>query len=428
MKFNWSFLLLTLSLLAILIFVIIGNLPVWFFYMPVGLGLIGLIALLRGTILPIRVASRGFELIKSQDYNNRLVKVGEKNADRIIELFNSLIDKLRSERLINREQESLLSQLIDASPMGVVMLDFDRHISLVNSSFLKILGIKDNQTLSGKDFYSLKDDIVKEMIKVPLGSSQILRFGNFRVFRCYHLNFIKEGFKREFFLLESLTEEIRNAEKAAYEKVIRTISHEVNNTMGGVRSVLEIMESATQDEELGEVIESCHNRCQQMCSFISEYADVVRLSAPVLKKIDLNSEIKKMTPFIRQMVPSSINLKVDVANYPIYIKGDAGQLQQVVINIVKNAVESIAGEGEISIDVKGEKEGVSLIISNNGEPIYEEVSKELFIPFFTTKPEGKGIGLTFIREVLNHHNADYSLKTHSDGITRFVITFPLSVI
>lgn len=424
MRFNWSFVLLTLSLLSILILVIIGNIPACAFYIPIGLGLIGLIALFLVTILPIRVATRGFELIKSQDYNNRLVKVGEKNADRLIELFNSLIDKLRSERLINREQESLLSLLIDASPMGVVILNFDRSISLLNSSFLKILGVNDNQILPGKDFYSLQDEIVREMIKVPISSSRILRFGNFKVFRCYHLNFIKEGFKREFFLLESLTEEIRNAEKAAYEKVIRTLSHEVNNTMGGVRSVLEIIEITNQDEELGEVIESCNNRCQQMCSFISDYADVVRLSPPVLKEIDLNSEIQKMTPFIRQMVPSSINLKVDVANFPVYINGDTGQLQQVIINIVKNAVESIEEDGEISIEINDEKDRRSLIISNNGVPIGEDVSKELFIPFFTTKPDGKGIGLTFIREVLNHHNAEYSLKTDLDGITRFTINFP----
>lgn len=409
--------------MALVIMAIAGNIPYWAWFLPIGVGIMATMVIFRGTHLPQRAVIRGMELIHSQDYNNRLVKVGEPNADQIVILFNSLIDKLRAERLLNREQESLLRLLIDASPMGVIMLDFNRKISMVNSSFLKLCPKEEVNRLLGKEFSELNCDLVPEMIEVPLGSSAIIRKGNFRIYRCYHLNFIQEGFKREFYLLESLTDEIMKAEKSAYEKVIRTISHEVNNSMGGVRSVLEIMNETSEDEDLKKVIESCENRCERMCNFIREYADVVKMSDPIIKEFDLVNEINLMVPFLNQMLPEEISLHLSFPQHSVNINGDSSQLQQVMLNIIKNAAESIEGIGWIKIMVNQSQEGTVMEIANNGKPITSEISRQLFTPFFTTKPTGKGIGLTFVREVLNRHKADYSLSTGEDSITRFSITF-----
>ena len=99
-------------------------------------------------------------------------------------------------------------------------------------------------------------------------------------------------------------------------------------------------------------------------------------------------------------------------------------LQQATLNIVKNAIESIDSDGFIELEVTGSEKNVIFTISNDGSPIDERIAQNLFTPFFTTKPEGKGIGLTLIREILTRHSAEYSLATGADGITRFVITFP----
>ena len=98
-------------------------------------------------------------------------------------------------------------------------------------------------------------------------------------------------------------------------------------------------------------------------------------------------------------------------------------MQQVIVNVVKNAVESISGEGFVEIST-GEKDGgIWMEISNNGSPISEEVSRKLFSPFFTTKKEGRGLGLTLIGEILKRHKARFSLRTGYDSITRFHIDF-----
>lgn len=424
MKPSLSFVVLSLSLLAITILAIVGNIPYWAWYIPVGFAIFATLVIFRGIYLPQSAVERGMELIQAQDYNNRLVKVGEHNADKIVTLFNSLIDKLRAERLLNREQESLLKLLIDASPMGVVMLDFNGKISLVNSSFIKMAGSGNKEELVGRQIMNVDYDLIPDMLRVPLGKSEVIRKGNFRIYRCYHLNFIQEGFKREFYLLESLTDEIMKAEKAAYEKVIRTISHEINNSMGGVRSVFEIVAEEIDNDDIRRVIESCDNRCEQMCNFIRDYADVVKLPDPFLKKLDISAEIKKMMPFLRQSIKDGVSLEYGSLEDGVFIEGDSGLLQQVIVNIVKNADESIISQGKIEIDIESRKEGVELTISNNGVAISQEEARQLFTPFFTTKPGGKGIGLTFVREVLNRHKAEFNLQTDSSGITRFSILFP----
>lgn len=423
MRPTLSFLILSLSFVALVIMAIAGNVDYWAWFIPIGVGIMATLAVYRGISLPQSTVARGMELIQSQDYNNRLIKVGEPNADKIVELFNSLIDKLRSERLINREQESLLKLLIDASPMGVVMLDFDNKVSMVNSAFYKICAISDKSGLIGKKITEIPCDILPEMLKTPLGKSEIIRKGNFRIFRCYHLNFIQEGFRREFYLLESLTDEIMKAERSAYEKVIRTISHEVNNSMGGVKSILELMDDITENPDIKKVIQSCENRCESMCNFIRDYADVVKISEPVIKEFDLGEEIELMVPFLKQILPSKVSLRYEKPDESVIVKADSSQIQQVILNIIKNAVESINDEGIIEISIKSRSEGVELTISNNGEPILEKDSRQLFTPFFTTKPDGKGIGLTFVREVLTRHNADYSLFTSADNLTYFSILF-----
>lgn len=426
MKPSLSFVLLSLSLLAITVLAIVGDIPSWVWFLPVGVAIMATLVIFKGIYIPQRVVARGMELIQSQDYNNRLVNVGEPNADRIVSLFNSLIDKLRAERLLNREQESLLKLLINASPMGVVMLDFNNTVSLVNPSFIKMADLQNAEELLGKNLTTsrIAGDLLPDMIKVPLGKSDIIRKGNFRIFRCYHLNFIQNGFKREFYLLESLTDEIMKAEKAAYEKVIRTISHEVNNSMGGVRSVLELMAEITENQEVKNVIESCDNRCEQMGNFIRDYAEVVKIPHPIKKSFDLSKEIRKMEPFLRLMLPEYISLNIKIPESCV-ITADASQIQQVILNVIKNAFESIEEkEGKIGININQKKQGFELQISNNGSPISNEIEKQLFSPFFTTKPNGRGIGLTFVREVLTRHDADYNLKTDKDGITRFSILFP----
>lgn len=418
----WLFLLLLTTLVAI------GCIPAflperlqWMLYPVLGFGAIVMFLLFRSVIKPAQTVRQGLDLISAQDFNNRLVKVGEPEADRIVKLFNTMIDKLRNERLQNMENHNFMQLLVEASPMGVVMLDYDHNISLVNPSFLKITGITSDKNVLGLKIEDLPSALARRMARIPLGESREIRHGDIRRYRCYHLSFIQSGFQRQFFLIESLTEEVMKAERTAYEKVIRIISHEVNNTMGGMRSVLETLHDLTDNDDIKEVIESCDNRCDQMTRFISSYADVVRVPEPVKEHVDLNAMIHDMMRFLQGLSHEGIDLSFEPYHDSLPVSLDVSLMQQVLVNIVKNAVESIEDKGRIVISTSLRNNHPVIEVSNNGQPLSEDVSAQLFSPFFTTKREGRGLGLTLISEILKRHGAAYSLQTGSDAITRFTI-------
>lgn len=419
-KFFFTILAVCIFAAAALLF-FLEPAKVWWAYVPLAVALVVLFLLLRSVILPSSVAVRGVELISAQDLNNRLAPVGEHSADKIVKIFNSLIDKLREERLHNIEQDGFLRRLVEESPMGVMILNFDDKVSLVNNSMLRYLGMSCEEEALGHAFGDLPSDMAAKMAEVPLGESVILRRGDVRRYRCYHLSFIQTGFRRRFYLLESLTEEVMKAEKEAYEKVIRIISHEVNNTMGGVKSVLGMLHDSSDDNDVREVIQSCDDRCAMMCSFISAYADVVRVPEPVLSKVNLAEALTAMLPFLRNMAGNDIEISASF-DEKLTVDIDTTLIQQVVVNIVKNAVESIDGHGHIYISARRDGRNVRLEIANDGQPITEEVAQKLFSPFFTTKKEGRGLGLTLIGEILRRHNAAFSLTT-PDALTRFRISF-----
>lgn len=389
-----------------------------------------MILFFRMSVLPGRVVTRGFELLEAQDFNNRLIEVGERTADRTVHLFNSMIDRLRNERLLNMERESFLHLLIDASPMGVLILDLDGKVSMANGAFLNLSGTKDFKELEGKRLEELPLDIRNWLSGIPYQESVVFRPGDSRLFRGTHLSFVQSGFNRHFYLLENLTEEVMQAERSAYEKVIRIMSHEVNNTMGGVRTVFGMLMDETEDNELRDVIESCDRRCSEVCTFINDYADVVRLPAPDLSRMDLGDMLTGALPFLRTLAPEDVEIILDCTE-GLLLSGDMTQLEQVVVNIVKNAVESFqdvegnfaSGSKWIRISARRREGSINLEISNNGMPIPENVASQLFSPFFTTKPEGKGLGLTLTGEILGNHNALWSLRTREDGITVFSIRF-----
>ena len=389
------------------------------------LSLLLLFLLYRSVIMPAHAVKNGLNLIAAQDFNNRLTHVGELEADNVVKLFNTMIDRLRNERLLNMERENFLQLLVEASPMGILTLDFDNRITLVNPSFRKITGIDTSLDVNGLTLPQLPSPLVALMADVPLGESREIRLGDVSRYRCYHLNFMQSGFNRHFYLLETLTEEVMKAERSAYEKVIRMISHEVNNTMGGVRTTLDILRDCIDNDDMRDVVDSCSDRCEQMSRFINSYADVVRVPQPVMRDTDINTMIREMIPFLKTIVRENIDLTFEPLSTPANVPIDTSLMQQVIVNIVKNAAESIGGDGFIKIIItRKSTDRTSVEVINNGEPITPEVTAQLFSPFFTTKPNGRGLGLTLVREILNVHSATFSLLTGADGLTRFTITLP----
>lgn len=379
----------------------------------------------RKIVKPLNSIGSGMELLREQDFSSRLSPVGQYEADRIVNVFNRMMEQLKNERLRLREQNNFLDLLIKASPMGVILTTLDEDLSELNPMAQKMLGVRQEDVL-GKKMNEIDSPLAAELANVPKGETATVRLNDSNIYRCTHSSFIDRGFQHPFFLIESLTDEVMKAEKKAYEKVIRMIAHEVNNTTAGITSTLDTVEQALSTEEgmddICDVMRVCTERCFSMSRFITRFADVVKIPEPTLTPVDLNDLAFTCKRFMEGMCTDrNIKLRLEIDETLKEVKMDASLFEQVLVNIIKNAAESIEKDGEIIVRTLSP---AIVEVVDNGKGITKEVEAKLFSPFFSTKPNGQGIGLIFIREVLMRHGCTFSLRTYADGLTRFRILFP----
>ena len=379
----------------------------------------------RKIVKPLNSIGSGMELLREQDFSSRLSPVGQYEADRIVNVFNRMMEQLKNERLRLREQNNFLDLLIKASPMGVILTTLDEDLSELNPMAQKMLGVRQEDVL-GKKMNEIDSPLAAELANVPKGETATVRLNDSNIYRCTHSSFIDRGFQHPFFLIESLTDEVMKAEKKAYEKVIRMIAHEVTNTTAGITSTLDTVEQALSTEEgmddICDVMRVCTERCFSMSRFITRFADVVKIPEPTLTLVDLNDLAFTCKRFMEGMCTDrNIKLRLEIDETLKEVKMDASLFEQVLVNIIKNAAESIEKDGEIIVRTLSP---AIVEVVDNGKGISKEVEAKLFSPFFSTKPNGQGIGLIFIREVLMRHGCTFSLRTYADGLTRFRILFP----
>ena len=425
----WVLTVLLLAIISVITYYVVHSSSFIMFMILEGMVLLTIIYLItfyRLIIKPLQVIGDGMELLKEQDFSSRLRQVGQPEADKIVAIFNKMMEQLKEERLYLREQNHFLDLLINASPMGVIILNLDEYISSINPAACNIFGVKSADAVLNKRLNMINLPLPKELSNIEHYASKTIRLNDASIYKCTHSSFIDRGFQHPFYLVEPLTEEVFKAEKKTYEKVIRMIAHEVNNTTAGITSTLdtlsETFKGAEGMEDVADVLQIAIERCYSMSRFITNFADVVRIPEPLLRKQDLNALVTASKRFMETIcINRNIQIRLKLTPTPPEIRIDSLLFEQVLVNIIKNSAESIGQDGEIIITTSAEP--AYLEITDTGKGIDKATEAKLFSPFFSTKPNGQGLGLIFVREVLQKHKCSFSLSTYPDSLTRFRIMF-----
>jgi nitrogen fixation/metabolism regulation signal transduction histidine kinase len=365
--------------------------------------------MVNALFMPLELIRTGAELITEGDFTSRFVPVGQPEMDRLIEIYNVMIDRLRDERLAAEEQQHLLQKIVEASPSGIVICDFEGGVQQTNPAAERLLP---------------EPEVAKALPSLDAGESRLVTLAGSRRLKILRAEFRDRGFAKTFYLLEELTEELRLTEKTAYEKLIRMMSHEVNNSVGAVRSLLEsVLRYAEQigpddRDDFTSALTIAAARIESLNRFMTGFADVVRLPPPHPREVELAPVIDDIARLLRpELEHRRIALRTDV---PPATRAhvDQSQFEQVIINVIRNAMESIGESGEISVNCR---DGV-LSIADSGKGIDVSARDEIFTPFFTTKPEGRGLGLTVVSEILTNHHLPFSLANREGGGAEFRVT------
>ena len=356
--------------------------------------LLTLALLIRSVAKPLNAVQNGLYLLRDQDFSSRLRRTGQPDADKIVELYNTLIESMKAERLKNLEQNRFLSLVVDASPLGIAVCDFDDNIVETNRAWNAMQSPALSQAIAG----------------VANGETQTVRLADALIVRISRLWFMDLGFRRNFILVERLTDEIAAAEKQMFNKIVRTIGHEVNNTLGSVISVIESLGDMHQDDPfVAEVIAGSQESCTNLVSFVRGYADIVKLPPVTPEPVDLNQWLTRLQPTLAALGRGNVAVTFTPGEGEYTAMVDPMLMERVLINIVKNAVESIGERPDGKVEIATDR-GV-ITVTDNGAGIADTVAGKLFTPFFSTKRPDRGLGLMLIADILRAHHARFSLAT-----------------
>ena len=413
------------------------------------------LSVFRGLSEPLELLLSGIDAIKDRDFNVKFIPTGKRETDRLIGVYNEMIDRLREERTLQEQQHFFLDKLIHTSPTGIIILDYDGCITELNPKARELLKLPPEAGVLGKPLADIAHPVARAAAAVPSGQAQTVNIQGLETYKCLKAEFIDRGFARPFIMVEELTAEILRAEKNAYGKVIRMMAQEVNNTIGAINSILQATLGfgdqlpASVREEFRQGQQVCIDRNSRLNRFMRNFADIVRLPPPQRERYSLNRLLEDVVRLMgAHAARKGIRLSLDLPEPPLYASIDVQQMEQVLLNGVKNAIEAApapppspqweeggshrASPGSPASADPPRPGGAVIVLSassgciairDNGPGIPPELEAQLFSPFFTTKKDGQGVGLTLSREILLNHGFGFSLRTGEDGWTEFRITW-----
>ncbi|MGM0551612.1 MAG: sensor histidine kinase [Bacteroidota bacterium] len=412
------YLLISLTIVGTLIYFLVlihekGNL---FFLVAEGLVIliIILLALLyQRVVRPIKVLHSVSLLLKEKDFNTHLGTTGHPEIDAIVSTYNQMVSHLREERLKQEEQHYFLNQLIEASPGGILILGFDGSILKVNLAAQKLLDLPETTPLP---LAQLEHPLAKSLTQLAPLEHKVVQTGGIARYKIQHGLFMDKGLERSFFLVEELTRELLEAEKNSYETIIRTMSHEVNNTVGAVNSIMEtVSHQFSAESSFHKALTTAIERSEHMNEFMANYARLVKLPAPHIKEFSLNKMLQQLCTLYRHNGNNTIDFQLHIPPDQWNIKADETQMEQVFSNIMQNSIEAIGERGEIVISIDAENK--ELHFQDTGKGISKEIENKLFTPFVSDKKQGQGIGLMVVKEILLNHKFSFKLTTQNKRTT-----------
>ena len=389
------------------------------------------VQLYRGFVRPFQLIAAGTAAIRAKDFSMKFVPVGQREMDQLIHVYNEMIDALRRERVSQHEKSFLLERLVQASPAGILILDFEGRIESANAAAERMLGQPAVALLSQLPA-ALPGAWGSALAGLTENHPQALRLSGLQTYRVHAAHFLDRGFTRRFLMLEELTQELIQQEKQAYGKLIRMMSHEINNSIGAINSILHSFQhyapqlTSADRPDFTHALEVSIARNTQLANFIANFAHLVRLPAPTLQPTDMHALLRGIYRLLQpQSEERHVKWHLELPAAPLILLFDAQQLEQALLNIAKNALEAVGHDGNVWVRTTAQPPTVT--IENDGLGLSPEVSKQLFTPFFSTKRDGQGIGLTLVRDILLAHHFRFRLETNEANRTAFTIDLKVDV-
>ncbi len=358
----------------------------------------------------------------------------KRDVNSILNVIKEILVKARQEEI---ENEKFLSLIVAAIPVGIVIVDERDFVRVANDAALRLLGL--HVFTHVKQLKMVDESVLQTFRELAPGRRATIRVVDEREERLISMGMSRIRVKRgslRVVSMHNISGELEEREMESWIKLIRVMTHEIMNSIAPITSLSETMLlgwKGAEDVELEklrrntvEAFGTITSTARGLLSFVESYRRFTGIPKPDRRPVALVPFVEKILS-LEAAILNERGIKVTTRfdDPGITVDADEGQIGQVLVNLLKNAAEAIAPErsdGKIEVRVWSDDDAVHLEVANNGVPVPEDVLPQIFVPFFTTKSTGTGIGLSVSRYIMRLHGGN--LKHHAeDGLTIFSMVF-----
>jgi len=379
-----------------------------------------------------------FSALLHDDYSQHLTRTGKGKSFRLLfTTMNALSEKMSNLSMEKESHGQYLFSLIEQVRVGLLSVDHSGEVFIVNRTLIELLGVFNIET--GSNLYRSSPEIMNIINQIRPGEHQLIKWNrdNSEIPYSFQISIFKsEGKEYTLLSVHDIRTELDEKEVEAWNKLIRVLTHEIMNSVTPVVSLssslndlLNSKASSIQDEQLRsrlvDGLSAIQDRSSGLMKFTEAYQKITRLPSPNIQEIETNDLLKQIDAlYVNQFKELNIQLSIVYENEPESFNGDIKLIEQVLINLIKNAQDAVSHSVPPVVELivsRPEEHQISIIVRDNGDGIPKDILDKIFVPFYSTKKEGSGIGWSVSRQIVMMHRGTLEVRSEPGSGSEFEI-------
>jgi len=395
-----------------------------YFAVPVVIGFVvflQIMGLLKYVESHVDTLEEFFAAVNYEDFTRRFV---EEDVDSELKgAFNRVLARFQDARAERDVQAGYLETVVRHVPIPFIAVRSDGSLSLVNNPARRLTGMS---TLTHLDqLAELDPNLPARMRELEAGSQQLLQSklrGVPAELRVSVSEIRMDSGVERLYSIENLSGELTARESSAWRNLIRVLTHEIMNTLTPVTSLAQttsgMLDDESAKEDIREAVQTIARRAEGLTEFVLRYRELLKVPQPDPTSVPVKEALASIATLMGATL-ADVELSVEVMPASLEVTADSALLDQVLVNLVKNALEAMVDTAAPRLVLGGRLDfGRTLVtVSDNGPGIDEHTLEQIFVPFFTTKREGSGIGLSLCRQIMTAHGGEIAVASGKDGTT-----------
>ena len=387
-----------------------------------------------------------FSSVQNYDSSLRFSEIPKNNSfKKLHDRMNNLNTIIQNVKIENERTSQFLQSVVDHVDIGLLSYDMNRRIEIYNRAAKRYLNVQQPQQLSS--LKTMNDELFKIINSIKPGQEILHKMKTGNLLQSILVKAIElksESNVIKLVSFQDITNELDKKELDSWQRLIRVLTHEIMNSISPITSLTTVISGyfKKKDNDTPVPLEKIDHQIvsktlsglntieetgKGLLDFVDKYRSLTSLPKPNLSKFTIDSLFRKCKLLMESNIPDNIKIIANVYPKDIAIEADYAQVEQILINLIKNAIEALSGKknGTIQLKASYADDATLIQVEDNGTGIPNDIIEDIFVPFYTTKENGSGIGLSLSKQIMQNHNGTISVNSAPGKGSEFTLKFQL---